>query len=166
MAAAGLAVTGRLFWIDSEEYIPEELTNDDQWLILSADDRLVLSVVTPVLLDGVLTEMLSSQQLVNYLKDFDKGLYYLPDTQQKEFKELLGLLSSMIGRVVVAGVWSSWNNVSQETIEAMLLSWRNSYMDLLKVAYTGLKELSYASWYGNPEHWPAINYPGPPELGR
>jgi len=166
MAAAGLAVTGRLFWIKSEEFIPNDLMDDADWLVLSGDDRLVLAVITPVLLDGVIKAPLNGQQLVQYLKDFDKGLFTLPKTQQEEFKELLSLLSSMVGRVVIASVWTSWNKVNAATVQEMLTSLRTSYLDLMKIAYKGLKELSYASWYGNPQHWDGIGYPGPPEINR
>ena len=166
MVVVGLAVTGKLFWIKNEETIPEELSDDSQWLVLSEEDRLVLAVITPVLLAGVVKTTLNGEQLVNYLKDFDKGLDLLPETQQAEFKELLSLLSSMVGRVVVASVWSSWNNVNASTVENMLSSWRTSYLDLMKVAYKGIKELSYASWYGNPQHWDGLKYPGPPEIIR
>jgi len=166
MAAVGLAVVGKLFWIKSDETIPDELIDDSQWLMLSEEDRLVLAVITPVLLDGVLDKTLADQPLVDYLKDFDKGLDALPETQQKEFKELLSLLGSMVGRVVIASVWSSWNNVNASKVDDMLNSWRTSYLDLMKVAYKGLKELSYASWYGNPQNWDGIKYPGPPELIR
>ena len=165
-AAAGLAATGRMLWIQSEEFVPEIFTEDDDWQFLSPDDRLILAMVTPVILLGVADKPISGKVLVNYLKDFDNSLTLLTLTQQQEFKELLQLLNSMIGRVVIAGVWSTWNNVSAETINKMLDEWRNSFLDLIKVAYAGLKELSFASWYGNPDSWASIAYSGPPELLR
>jgi len=141
-------------------------TDDEHWTFLEPDERLVLAVITPVILDGVLPEKLSDARLVSYLKDFDHSLSLLTKAQQKEFKELLSLLISLIGRVVMAGVWTTWNAVPSSTIDKMLTNWRNSYIDLIKVAYIGLKELSYATWYGNPENWTSIGYPGPPELLR
>ena len=167
VAGISLAATGRMFWVESEEFVPELLLNDgDSWLILEPDDRLILAVITPVLLQGVMNTPLAGEKLVSYLKDFDKALSLLGGYQQREFKELLSVLHSMIGRIMIAGVWTSWNQASAETIENMLNSWRNSYLSLMKVAYAGLKELSYASWYGNPEHWQDIGYPGPPEINR
>jgi hypothetical protein len=35
---------------------------------------------------------------------------------------------------------------------------------LLRVAYFALHELVFAAWYGDPQSWPRIGYPGPPEL--
>ena len=173
-AAAGVAVTGKLFWVSSEEFVPEIFTDDSSWLFLEPDDRLVLAMITPVLLDGVNGDVIALQQsnklrgehLVIYLKNFDQALTMLSTTQQKEFKELLKTLRSMLGRVVMAGIWTSWNNASAETIDKMLHNWRTSFIDLLKVAYIGLKELSYATWYGNPDSWQGIGYPGPPEIFR
>ena len=166
IAAAGVAATGRLFWLESEEFVPALFTQDDDWQFLSANDRLILAMVTPVILLGVSDKPISGQVLLNYLKDFDNSLTLLTVSQQKEFKELLQLLESMIGRVVVAGIWSAWNDASAETINKMLNNWRSSFLDLIKVAYAGLKELSFATWYGNPNSWTDIGYPGPPELGR
>lgn len=164
-AAAGLAATGRMFWVGSEEFVPEMLdAEDDSWLELDPDDRLVLAMITPVLLDGVVPKKLSAEALLRYLKDFDQGLSYLTSSQQKEFKELLSLLKSLIGRVVVGGIWTSWNNASPAAVDSMLVSWRNSYLDLIKIAYSGLKELSYGTWYGNPDNWQSIGYAGPPEI--
>ena len=166
LAAAGVAATGRAFWIQSEEFVPEIFTEDDDWLFLTPEERLILAVVTPVMLLGVSDKPISGKVLVNYLKDFDHSLTLLTVTQQQEFKELLQLLESMIGRVVIAGIWSTWNNASAETINEMLDTWRNSFLDLIQIAYIGLKELSFANWYGNQNSWSDIGYSGPPELGR
>lgn len=166
LTAAGVVATGRLFWVQHQEFVPELFTEDDDWLFLDPDDRLILAMITPVLLEGVLSKTLSGERLLSYLKDFDYSLSLLTTAQQNEFRELLALLKSLIGRVVAAGIWSSWNNVSAATVDQMLIDWRNSFIDLFKVAYLGLKELSYATWYGNPENWPGIAYPGPPEIFR
>ncbi|MFT5522005.1 MAG: hypothetical protein ACI9IA_002611 [Enterobacterales bacterium] len=164
-AAAGMAATGRMFWVSSEEFVPELFTEgDESWFVLEPEDRLVLAMITPIVLDGVLTETLYGTRLLAYLKDFDYSLSLLSLTQIKEFKELLSLLKSLIGRVVIGGIWSTWNKVSPATVESMLQSWRSSYLDLIKVAYNGLKELSYGTWYGNPDNWQRIGYAGPPEI--
>jgi len=42
---------------------------------------------------------------------------------------------------------------------------RDSHIGLLRAAYDALHQLVMAAWYGNPRAWPAIGYPGPPELG-
>jgi len=164
-AAAGIAATGRMFWVANEEFIPELFIDDDQsWMELDPEDRLVLAMITPVVLDGVLTEALSGQRLLAYLKDFDYSLSLLTEFQIKEFKELLSLLKSLIGRIVVGGIWTTWNKASPSTIESMLKSWRSSYLDVIKIAYSGLKEISYGTWYGNPDNWQRLGYDGPPVI--
>lgn len=165
-AVATVAVTGRLFWIQNEEYVPEILQEDDNWLFLDPDDRLVLAMITPVMLHGVSEELLSGEQLVTYLKDLDESITYLPQAHQDELKELLLLLKSLLGRLVIAGVWTTWNNVAPETMDRILIDWRNSYLDLIRLAYKGLKELTFANWYANADSWESIGYPGPPEFNR
>ena len=167
VAATGVAATGRMFWIENEEFVPELLLdNEFPWLFLKPDDRLILATIMPVLLEGVMTTQLSGKKLVAYLRDCDKALNLLGKHQQEEFKELLTALQSMIGRLALAGVWSSWNHVSARSIEKMLSSWQYNFLDIKKIAYSGLKELGFASWYGNPAHWQEIGYPGPPEIHR
>jgi len=165
-AVAGVAATGRMFWINSEEFVPDILTVGDSWEFLDPEDRLILAMITPVLLDGVVTGSLSGIKLVRFLRDFDHSLTLLTQSQQDEFRQLLSLLKSQLGRLVMAGIWNSWNNVSAATIDQMLNNWRNSYLDLIKIAYRGLKELTFATWYGNPENWKGIGYAGPPEVYR
>jgi hypothetical protein len=167
IAATSVAATGRMFWIESEEFVPEILLdNEFPWLFLEPDDRLILAAITPVLLDGVMTTPLSGNKLLAYLRDCDTALNLLGELQQEEFKELLNALDSMIGRLALAGVWGSWNDISTGSIEKMLNGWQRSYLDIKKIAYNGLKELGFASWYGNPAHWQEIGYPGPPEIHR
>ena len=70
-----------------------------------------------------------------------------------------------IARVLVAGLWPSWDEAGAEDIAGFLARWKESRFDLLRSAYLGLHELIIAAWYGNPRAWPRIGYPGPPELG-
>jgi hypothetical protein len=36
---------------------------------------------------------------------------------------------------------------------------------LLQQGYQALHDLVLAAWYARPDSWPAIGYPGPPEVG-
>ena len=165
VAGATVAITGRMFWLESEEFVPKIFIDDEQsWIVLSPDDRLILAMITPVILQGVMVSPISGERLVNYLKDFDLALSFLPQSQQQEFKQLLSLLKSMLGRLILAKIGSSWNNVAAEKVDKMLESWRNSSIELINVTYVSLKQLSFASWYGNPQNWLDIGYPGPPGM--
>ena len=165
VAGATIALTGKKFWLESEEYVPEILINNEySWLVLNPDERLILAIITPVILQGVSNESLSGDKLVSYLKDFDLSLSVLPESKQQQFKELLSILKSMLGRFLIGGIGTSWNEVSAEKVEVMLNRWRTSSIDLLMIAYLGVKELSFASWYGNPQNWHGIGYSGPPEM--
>ena len=54
---------------------------------------------------------------------------------------------------------------AQERDEA-LESWKTSKISLRRTAYTALKGLVAASYYSNPVVYPAIGYPGPPDIAE
>ena len=56
-------------------------------------------------------------------------------------------------------------SASGEESSQVLVRWRTSRFDLLRVAYQALTQLIQASWYDNPTSGSVIGYPGPPMLG-
>jgi hypothetical protein len=49
-------------------------------------------------------------------------------------------------------------------VAAFLQGWRTSRLGLLRSAYAALHDLVLGAWYGTPDTWEAIGYPGPPEI--
>ena len=49
-----------------------------------------------------------------------------------------------------------------------LIDLRRDYSEdeLLRSAYAALHDLVLGAWYGNPDNWPGIGYPGPAEILR
>lgn len=81
---------------------------------------------------------------------------------QKEIGELFGLLLIAPARMVLAGVGKPWRAASVGEVGQFLDSWRGSRLQLLQSAYAALHDLIFGAWYGRPENWAAIEYPGPP----
>ncbi|NQD36302.1 twin-arginine translocation pathway signal protein [Permianibacter sp. IMCC34836] len=133
---------------------------------LNGDDVLVLTALIPALLDGALaTEpMQRSQQIQQLLIRFDQALLHLYPRTQAELRQLLDLLTNKAGRVAVAGVWSNWANASLNDKQQFLNHWRDSFLDLLQTAYSGLHNLVMASFYGDPANWALAGYAGPPTV--
>lgn len=127
-------------------------------------DRAVLAAVVPVFLAGALPEAGRDGLVRQVLRDVDTGITHLSERTRAELRELFELLDGKLGRVVVAGIWSSWAEARPAELEAFLSSWRHSYLDLLRTAYAGLHDLVLGVWYGTPAAWPSIHYPGPPPI--
>ncbi|MGB0129351.1 MAG: hypothetical protein WBP72_17050 [Rhodocyclaceae bacterium] len=132
---------------------------------LNDDARSVLAAVVPVMLAEALPEGSGRPAAIAATVDrFGVAVGGLGAAAQKEVGELFGLLSFPPTRFLVAGVHRPWPDAAGEEVAAFLGAWRFSRFALLRSAYAALHDLIYAAWYGNPESWPAIDYPGPPEV--
>jgi hypothetical protein len=84
---------------------------------------------------------------------------------QGELNDLFGLLALAPARWSLAHTTASWPEHPATTWSAFSIRLRDSRIDLLRAAYDALHQLVMAAWYGSPRSWPAIGYPGPPDLG-
>jgi hypothetical protein len=129
--------------------------------VLGTVDREVLVAIAPVILAG--TEGVA-QRLDGVVGSIDRAIAGLPLHLQTEVRQLLALLASWPGRRWIAGVASPWRDASRAEVAAFLARWRFSRWALAQQGYHALHELVLAAWYARPDSWPAIGYPGPPEV--
>lgn len=141
----------------------ETLPASSDWLVLRENDRTFLAAVAPVMLKGSLpTEAQAKQQGINsMLKTIDLGIFKLGPHNTKQLMDLFNLLNFGLSRGLTTGVWSKWENASEEEIENFLNRWRDSSLGLFNLAYNGLNKLMCATWYGQPAAWSQVGYPGP-----
>jgi len=85
-------------------------------------------------------------------------LPFLPRRQQAELQQLFLLLQQRLGQLALTGHWLSLNEMPLQSRLQLLSSWRDSYLATLQQAYHGLRELLYGAYYGQPQHWPALEY--------
>jgi len=130
--------------------------------LLTADDRPRLAAIARVILGPALPAEMSGRVVEN----IDSMVRNLPAPIQAELRDLLDLLGWAPVRLLLAGFWSDWHEVSAAEVDAALNGWRTARFALLRSAYCGLHELCTAAWYGDPMAWPRIGYPGPPEIER
>lgn len=134
-------------------------------IIDSFDDETtsVLIAIIPVLLHGSLPEdsALRQQKVLHIVRDMQQAIVTLPPATQAEITQLLDLLKSRLAMLIFSGQFSHIDSLSAAQKVALLNAWRFSYVDLLKVAFTGLKELVFAAFYGNPDNWNILNYQKP-----
>lgn len=137
---------------------------DSGWLVLREGDRKLLAALLPVNLKGAFpTEPAAKADAIqNCLQYLDKAVYGLGSANAKQLTDLFNLLNFAPTRGLLAGVWSSWENASEEEIDNFLNRWRNSSLGLLNLGYNGLNKLMCAVWFGQPQAWAQVGYPGAP----
>lgn len=126
--------------------------------VLRDDDLPMLRAVTPVVLDG--TGALIDQVLAR----LDDALASLSAEMLKLTRQLFDVLALPLTRGPLTGVWGAWEQAGAQRIQAFLLRWRDSSLNLLRQGYTSLLQLLLMAWYSLPESWGACGYPGPPKL--
>ncbi|HRE15769.1 MAG TPA: hypothetical protein PLW86_01710, partial [Rhodocyclaceae bacterium] len=126
----------------------------------------VLMAITNTMLQGALPPDAGARQqaIARTVGNINATIAGLPLATQAELDQLFGLLTNSLGRMTLAGIWSSWESASVESISAFLDAWRHSRFNLLRSAYNGLHDLTLGAWYAEPDSWPAIGYPGPPKV--
>lgn len=124
---------------------------------------LVLDALLPAVLMGALPSDAAAQQL-SLQRSRDAVLEfmaYLPQNQQQQLQQLFQLLQQDLLRLALTGQWLQLADLPLSQRLDLLLSWRDSYFALLRQAFSGLRELIYGAFYGQPEHWLHLSYRAP-----
>ncbi len=159
VGVAALAIAG--WWKDAP---PTKVTGTVP--PLSADGHDILRAVVPVMLDGALPVEPSARAAAidETMAALGVAVSGLPAAAQAELAQLFALLSLPPVRLAVARLDAPWPQAAPAQVRACIDRFRDSPLILLRAAYDGLHQLTFAAWYGNPRAWPAIGYPGPPVL--
>jgi hypothetical protein len=136
-------------------------TGAEPLAVLTEDDAEVLAAIAPAILAGAGASGAGLDAIVGSI---DRAVAGLAPHLQAEVRQLLALLASWPGRRILARVSAPWSRAPREAVWAFLERWRFSRWRLLQQAYHALHELVFAAWYARPDSWPAIGYPGPPEV--
>lgn len=161
---AGLAGTAALVaagWLRSTRVAPGR-----PGAALSTDANDVLAAVIPVFLAGALPAEADAAKraLRETITSVGVAIAGLPPAAQRELAQLFSLLGFAPARIALARVPSGWREAGADDVAAFLERWRTSDFLLFRSAYAALHQLVFAAWYGNPQSWAAIGYPGPPRL--
>ncbi|NNJ71658.1 MAG: hypothetical protein HKP09_00600 [Enterobacterales bacterium] len=163
LIAGGLVSVGFLVK-DSDKQIPQFLAQYE-WQNLSQAEAFLLLLFVRVMHDYS-DEVMTEQTALAQLTQIDKLLGVLTVSQRDELLMLLNILETNLGRLLLAKRWQDWDELKLSQLNSVLDEWRGSSIQLLNTTYTGLKELLQGVWYADSEHWSAIGYPGPPQIGR
>ncbi|MFD2640663.1 hypothetical protein [Pseudomonas japonica] len=126
--------------------------------ILRDDDLPMLRAVTPVVLEG------TGSLVDRVLARLDDALASLSAEMLKLTRQLFDVLALPLTRGPLTGVWGAWEQAEPQRIQAFLLRWRDSSLNLLRQGYCSLLQLLLMAWYSLPESWGACGYPGPPAI--
>lgn len=127
-----------------------------------AEAETILRALIPAILDGALPSEPSArtQGIDRAVKNIKIAIAGLPYHSQKEVADLFALLSMSLSRRLLTGI-SDWASASSADVAVFLQEWRTHRTETLQTAYHALHDLTLGPWYGDPENWPRIGYPGP-----
>lgn len=130
---------------------------------LDAQADTVLRALIPALLSGALpTEAAArSKAIESALAGTRQAVAGLALPAQKEVADLFGLLALAPARRLLTGLSDDWPQMQTADLTRVLQEWRLHRTQTLQTAYHALHDLVIGPWYGNPDNWAAIGYPGP-----
>jgi hypothetical protein len=102
---------------------------------------------------------------VDLPRRIDALVSLMPPDGQKEVRQLVGLFENALAGLVLDGQLRTFTAGSPEQQDARIRSWQTSRILVRRTGYRALKKIVYSSYYGAPETWKAIGYPGPPPTG-
>ena len=133
---------------------------------LAGNGEDVVRGLIPALLDGALPENPAHRTAAveRTVTAVSAAIAGLPPNAREELATLFGVLALGPVRILFAGIDAPWRDADVTQASAFLNRLRRSRLALKRAAYDALHQLVLASWYANPESWPAIGYPGAPRL--
>lgn len=100
--------------------------------------------------------------MAELLLRIDGAVNLLQPALRKATLDLLDFVQLAPVHGLSGGFWGDWKNASVEDATAVMQSWSESRVDVLRASYNALRGLVIGTWYGMPQSWGATGYPGPP----
>ena len=93
----------------------------------------------------------------------DRHMARLDSDAQRDVKRLLALFDNALAGFVLCGTIAPFTKLSPESRVRFLEKWENHRIGAIRSGFLALKRLAVACYYGNPETYGFVGYPGPPE---
>jgi hypothetical protein len=94
----------------------------------------------------------------------DAQMAVAPPEARADFGKLLLLFENALAGFVFDGRPKPFTRLQPAAQDDVLADWRDSRLAVRRSGYAILRKLTQAAWYAAPEAWPAIGYPGPPQI--
>lgn len=142
-----------------------ELPKNSRFQYLREKDIAILTALTPAILPAEFsgTKEANQKKLNHFLPQIDDFIVHTSNFTQFAIHDLFDKLYFAPTRILLTGMWTSWEKATPEQIDEFLIGWRDSYFNLFRGGYGQLTQLVSVVWYSQPENWPATHYPGPPK---
>ncbi len=130
---------------------------------LSTNDQAILVVLLPIALGVKLnpSELEDQKLLTQTMKAFDHIIDHLSERNRQNLLLLLTLLAMPVTRAAL-GLWTSWEQATQEEVLGFLSRWERSILSLKRFGYQSLMQLMEYAYYGIPAHTRSLKFPGVP----
>lgn len=92
----------------------------------------------------------------------DVFLAPLDPASAKDLKQLLALFDNALFSVLTGGPAAPFTQQSPEEQDAQLRAWQTSRLAIRRTGYQAMKRLCCAIYFGSPETFASVGYPGPP----
>lgn len=159
VAAAAVLLAAGLIFESQDDSAPAD---SYRFRALDEADRAILAAILPVMLAGSLPR--NEDALRSAIEGFDAAIAGVTPSTQSEVAQLFMILRVAPLRMIATGIMRPWHLATDDEITRFLNGWRYSNIASLRSAYDALHQTAYAAWYGNPQSWPQVGYPGPPKL--
>jgi hypothetical protein len=157
--AAGLLLAGGLSWLGKHFAKVEVVAGQS---VVQQQHIPMLKTIAEGLLDPALPTTGRTQSIESAVNAFVDATKTLAASAQAELGQLLNILENPVGRRLIADLGTSWEQATPAQVQAFLVSFRDHPIPALQPGYHALHDLMMAGWYGLPEQWADMGYPGPP----
>jgi hypothetical protein len=127
--------------------------------------RAAWAVLVPAVLGQAVFEAAPGEVELTCLARIDQLVGSLPKRKQSELRTLVYLGDLPVARRLLLGMPAGWSALSSEAASDLLDRWSKGADLRLRLAAKSLRSIVRLSWYSQAATWPAVGYPGPPEIG-
>jgi hypothetical protein len=92
----------------------------------------------------------------------DAFLARLDPASAKDLKQLLALFDNALFSLLTGGPATPFTQLQTDEQDAQLRAWQTSRFALRRTGFQAMKRLCCAIYFGSPETYASIGYPGPP----
>jgi hypothetical protein len=92
----------------------------------------------------------------------DAFLAPLPESDGKDLKQLLALFDNALFSFLTGGPPRPFTQMDPREQDAHLTAWQTSRLPIRRTGFQAMKRLCCAIYFGSPETYASVGYPGPP----
>lgn len=134
---------------------------NDNFRVLRPRDRVILGAIAPVVLAGAFPQD-RPPAVQTFLPQIDSFLFSTNTVAHDALHQLFDALDTRPVRWALTGIWSRWEDVTDDQVEALLTRWKSSSIKQLRIGYGQLSQIINLVWYAQPANTRDI-YPGSPD---